>query len=222
MTVPLSRAPAVRRMMGSTIARELPTPGGIARRRFAIVSAKLLLPFVALVLLGSLAIWPELQREADRAKAAANHLRDEIRGARMIEPRYRSVDEHGRPYTLTASEAQQVGQDRVNLTAPKGDITLQNGTWLLLQGDHGVYRRQSNELDLSEHVTLFRDDGTTMTTASAAIDLKNGAAAGSEPVHAQGPFGRLDAAGGFTAVDSGAQVQFAGPAHLLLSGAGTP
>ena len=51
-------------------------------------------------------------------------------------------------------------------------------------------------------MTLYRDDGTTMVTASASIDLKPGAAAGGEPTHAEGPFGTLDAQG-FTLTDKG-------------------
>ena len=37
--------------------------------------------------------------------------------------------------------------------------------------------------------------------------------------HAEGPFGVLDAKGGFTFTDKGEEVQFAGPAHLVLNGA---
>lgn len=121
-------------------------------------------------------------------------------------------------YTLTASTAQRDGPVRVNLTIPKGDITLQDGTWLMLQAKQGVFIQHSNLLDLSHDVTLYRDDGTTLVTASASMDLKNGAAAGSEPVHAEGPFGTLDAQGGFTLLDKGSSIQFAGPAHLLLNG----
>jgi hypothetical protein len=49
--------------------------------------------------------------------------------------------------------------------------------------------------------------------------MKNGAAAGADPVHAEGPFGTLEARGGFTLLDKGATIQFAGPAHLVLNGA---
>ena len=203
----------------SARARRLPSPGGLARRRVMIFGAKLALPTLALALLGSLAVWPELQRELGRARAEAQSMAT-VQGATVKGARYRSIDEHGRPYTVTASTARQVGEDRVDLTDPKGDITLQNGTWLMLQARQGVYRRRDNALDLSRDVTLYRDDGTTMVTASAALDLKSGAAAGAEPVHAEGPFGRLDAAGGFTATDKGEQIFFAGSAHLLLNGAG--
>jgi lipopolysaccharide export system protein LptC len=201
--------------------RRLPSRAVLARRRWLIRGAKLVLPAVALALLALLVLWPELQREAERAQAQAEAI-GHVQGATVTGARYRSIDERGRPYTLTAATARQAGQDRVDLTDPKGDITLENGTWLMLQARQGVYRQHDSALDLSRDVTLYRDDGTTMTTASAAIDLKNGAAAGSEPVHAEGPFGRLDAAGGFTATDKGEQIQFAGPAHLLLNGATGP
>ena len=88
----------------------------------------------------------------------------------------------------------------------------------MLQSKHGVFLQHTNQLDLSHDVTLYRDDGTTMTTASASVDLKNGAAASAEPTHAEGPFGTLDAQG-FTVTDKGAAIQFTGPAHLVLNGA---
>ena len=68
----------------------------------------------------------------------------------MTDARYHGVDDHGRPYTVTAATAQQDGPERVNLTTPKGDITLQNGTWLMVQSKLGVYLQHSGQLDLSD------------------------------------------------------------------------
>ena len=220
---PLGRPARENGLLASPAERvvRLPSPSGIARRRLLINVTKLALPALALALLGTIAIWPELQREQQQAQAAMRSFAA-VQGATVIDASYRSVDEQGRPYTITASTARQASQNRVNLTDPKGDITLQNGTWLMLQGKRGVYLRQENELDLSRDVMLYRDDGTTMLTDSAAIDLKNSAAGGSAPVHADGPFGRLYAAGGFTAIDKGDQILFSGPAHLLLNGANAP
>jgi len=219
--LPIPRRPE--RMLAGAAARtlRLTSPRVLARRRLLIQAAKLALPAVALALLASLAVWPEVQREVGNARATAKAM-GQIQGATVTGARYRSVDERGRPYTLTAATARQIGPNQVDLTDPKGDMTLQNGTWVMLQARQGVYRQHDNALDLSRDVTLYRDDGTTMLTASAALDLKSGAAAGSQPVHAEGPFGRLDAAGGFTATDKGEQIFFAGPAHLLLNGATGP
>jgi lipopolysaccharide export system protein LptC len=219
--LPMAQRPDRARLGPPLRARRLPSPGRLALRRLMIRGAKLALPMAALALLASLAVWPEWQSEAGRARAAAQSL-GKVQGATIKGARYHSIDERGRPYTLTAATARQAGENRLDLTEPKGDLTLQNGTWLMLQARQGVYRRHDNALDLSRDVTLYRDDGTTMVTASAALDLKNGAAAGAEPVHAEGPFGRLDAAGGFTATDKGEQIFFAGPSHLLLNGADGP
>jgi lipopolysaccharide export system protein LptC len=197
--------------------RKPPTPGGLARRRFAVNVTKWLLPAGALLLLGSMVLWPELGRMQDQERVAFQHMSSGGGNATLIDARYRGVNEQGRPYTVTAATAEQVTQDRINLTNPKGDITLGNGTWLMLQSKQGVYAQSANQLDLSKDVTLYRDDGTTVTSASASIDLKLGAAAGAEPTHAEGPFGTLDAQG-FTIVDKGAAVQFTGPAHLVLNG----
>jgi lipopolysaccharide export system protein LptC len=197
--------------------RVLPSPGGLARRRIAITLTKWMLPAGALLLLASIALWPQIQRAKDSARIAFQRMASEVGGAHMTDARYRSVDEHGRPYTVTAATAQQDGPDRINMTMPKGDITLQDGTWLMLQSKLGVYLQHSSQLDLSQAVTLYRDDGTTLVTASASIDLKNGAAASAEPTHAEGPFGTLDSQG-FTLTDKGNAIQFAGPAHLVLNG----
>jgi lipopolysaccharide export system protein LptC len=200
--------------------RKPPTPGGLARRRFAINLTKWLLPVGALLLLSSMALWPELGRMRDQERIAFQRMSNMNGDATLTDARYHGVNQQGRPYTVTAATADQATQDRINLTNPKGDISLANGTWLMLQSKLGVYLQSSNQLDLSKDVTLYRDDGTTVTSASASIDLKLGAAAGAEPTHAEGPFGTLDAQG-FTLTDKGAAIQFTGPARLVLNG-GTP
>jgi lipopolysaccharide export system protein LptC len=197
--------------------RRTPNPRGLARRHLVINLTKWLLPAAALVLLATIALWPEFARLRDNTRIAYQRVASAITGATLTNARYRGVDEQGRPYTLTAATAHQLGPDRIDLTTLKGDITLGDGTWLMLQSKQGVFLKESNQLDVSKDVTLYRDDGTTVVTASASIDLKNGAAAGAEPTHAEGPFGTLDAQG-FTITDKGAAIQFTGPAHLLLNG----
>jgi lipopolysaccharide export system protein LptC len=178
------------------------------------------LPAGALLLLGSMALWPEVDRLRDQARISLQRMTSAVGGATLTDARYRGVDEQGRPYTVTATTAEQVTVDRINLATPKADITLADGTWLMLQSKQGVYLQSANQLDLSVDVKLYRDDGTTVTTASASVDLKQSAAAGAEPTHAEGPFGTLDAQG-FTITDKGTAIQFTGPAHLVLNG-GTP
>lgn len=202
-------------------ARRTPTARHLARRHVAVTVTKWLLPTLALALLSSIALWPEFNRTAEQARLAFRQISGEIHGTELIDARYHGIDDKGRPYTVTAATARQVGPSRFNLTLPKADITLQDGTWLLLEAKDGVYRQKDDQLDLSHAVTLYRDDGTTMVTSSAEIDIRNGAAAGGDPVRAQGPFGTLRSQG-FTVLDKGAIIQFTGHAHLLLNGATVP
>ncbi len=206
--------------LGQVRARRTPSQGAITRRRLAVRSSKLLLPLGALVLLASVALWPELNRMLQAGRNTLHALLAvEGTAGRMLDPRYRGVDARGRPYMVTADTALQDGPERVNLKAPKADVTLQNGTWLMVRSRDGVYMQHAGQLDLSHDVWLYRGDGTTMTSETADIDLKQGAAASNTQTHAEGPFGTLDAPG-FALVDKGAVVQFPGPARMVLNGGG--
>jgi lipopolysaccharide export system protein LptC len=218
--IPLGAAPigshSMRRFELPTRRRRSPSAASLARRALFIRATKVVLPVIALGLLGTLAAWPELTALRDRGIALAKFAAG-IDGAELIDAKYHAVDDKGRPYTVTADRARQTDADRVDLTTPKGDMLRQDGTWLMLQSAKGVLMQKSHQLDLSHDVVLYRDDGTTMRTASATVDLHEGAALGSDPVHVEGPFGTLDAAG-FTLTDRGAVIQFPGPARLVLNG----
>jgi lipopolysaccharide export system protein LptC len=202
----------------STRDRSPPTPRRIARRRFVITLTKWILPVAAMTLLALIALWPEISQTTTKARLAMAHVSGELDGGKLIDARYNGLDEKGRPYTVTAATAWQIDAERVGLTLPKGDITLENGTWLMLTAKEGTFVQHVNQLDLVKDVTLYRDDGTTMHTESASIDVRAGAAAGSEAVHVEGPFGVLDAQG-FAVVDKGTAIDFPGPAHVVLNGA---
>jgi len=187
------------------------------RRRWLINGSKFLLPAAALLLLSSIALWPEFHNVNDKARLSFSSIRASVDGARVTNAHYNGVDERGRPYTVTAGTATQRDAERVDLTVPNADMTLENGSWINVKSKQGVYMRKAEQLDLSEDVVLYRDDGTTMTTASATVEMKAGAASGSEPTHLEGPFGKIDASG-FTTIDKGAAIQFWGPVHVELNG----
>ena len=188
-------------------------------RRSAVRVAKYVLPVVALALLSSIALWPELSRTVARGRVTWRRLTAIATGAgQMLRPSYHGMDERGRPYTVSAATAERAGLNRYNLASPVGDVTLENGTWLLLRAKTGVFIERASELDLQDSVTLYRQDGTIITSATATMNLKQGAATSNDFTHAEGPFGTLDAQG-FTLVDRGGVVQFHGPAKLVLNAA---
>ena len=198
-------------------ARQVPTHSGMLRRRLMINASKFLLPAAAVLLLSSIALWPELHTETDRTRFSFRGVSANMDGARLTDAHYNGVDERGRPYTVTAATATQRDADRVDLTVPDADVTLENGTWLNVKSKQGVYMRKDQLLDLSHDVVMYRDDGTTMTTASATVAMKDGAASSHMPTHVEGPFGTLDATG-FMTLDKGAAIQFWGPVRVELNG----
>ncbi len=190
----------------------------LARRRWFVTIAKRLLPLGAVAILLALVLAPSMRKNgADRV---AYHMKDVANagaGSHMQVARFHGVDQNGEPYTVTAASADQHGASTVTLTAPIGDLTQKAGDWLMLKADHGLYDQRNQMLDLTGHVTLYRNDGTTVTAPTARIDLKDGSAASSAPVQVQGPFGTLSAQDGFSLTGRGSQIDFNGAAVLTLT-----
>ena len=215
---PPQRTRAGTRLLGAGTLRRRHRRRGIARRRWIVALTKRLLPLAAVALLATVALWPEYHRDSDAGRVAYRRGSLMPESGQLTDARYHGVDEHGRPYTITANIARQSSPERIDLTRPAGDVSLESGTWLMVRAEQGVYLQHAQQLDLSGDVHLYRDDGTTLATDSATLDLKAGAAAGAEMVHAEGPFGTLDAQG-FAVTDRGAVIQFTGPGRLVLNGA---
>jgi lipopolysaccharide export system protein LptC len=199
--------------------RRMPSAMKLARRRFLVVWAKRLLPLGALALLSLVVLWPEVENAHNPARISYRLATgsDAASQGSMTKAHYRGIDDTGRPYTMTADQAVQTDADTVVLTHPAGDMTMKGGSWLMIQSRAGLYHAKAQHLDMTDHVTLYRDDGTTMRTSQALIDLKASTAVGHEKVNADGPFGTLDATG-FTMTDRGTQLHFTGPAKLVLAG----
>ncbi|NPD66432.1 LPS export ABC transporter periplasmic protein LptC [Lichenicola cladoniae] len=212
--------------------RRVPNSSEIARRRRLLRWTKWVLPVAALLLLVSIATWPELDRSMNSARLGlkqASHV--QVDSGRMLGARYHGLDSHDRPYMITSDEAQQVAgtvqktapgtpvsksDDRVNLTRPIADSLDQSGNWTRISAQAGVYMQHGQLLDLSRDVMLYRDDGIMMTSPVAGLDLRSGVVASDDWVHAEGPFGVLDAQG-FLISQRDGLAQFRGPARLVLN-----
>jgi lipopolysaccharide export system protein LptC len=215
---PAAAAPP-RRLLPPSRARRVPSAAEMARRRLAMRLAKWLLPLAGVALLLGIAIWPELDRMEDRARVSFRRVIQAAPDAiRLVEPRYQGFDEQNRPFTVTAALATQAGAaEIVDLEAPRADIVLTDGTWVLLESRAGRFDKGRNTLDLSGEVTLWQDGGNMLVTEAARILLHEGSAAGDRPVAAQGPFGTLTSEG-FRLTERGQVVVFTGRSRAVLEG----
>ncbi len=211
-------APA-RRHLPPSRPRRAPRPGQLARRRVLVGLAKRLLPVLALGLLAVVVFWPEIEGNDERSRVSFRRVpQPRAESLRVLSPRYQDVDELSRPYTVTARAAQQLGAEQVlDLEAPRADMVLTDGGWVHVSADSGRYDRPRHHLDLAGDVTIHHDNGMTLRTAEAAVEVEAGAASGNAPVAAQGPFGTLESEG-FRLKERGAVVVFTGRAHAVLEG----
>ncbi|MEK9673257.1 MAG: LPS export ABC transporter periplasmic protein LptC [Rhodospirillaceae bacterium] len=182
---------------------------------------KVVLPVTAAGLIALVVLWPHLKTEDLRFRIGFAAIQSNIDGdPNLLNPRYVGTDEDNQPYAVTADIAKKLDGDgldvRVGLELPKADITLKDGTWLVLTAENGVYVRRDKTLDLEGAVNLFHDSGYEFRTDKAQVDLSKGIAHGSLPVRGQGPFGMLKAQG-FRLIDKGRTIIFTGKSELLLN-----
>ena len=179
---------------------------------------KICLPASALALAGLVVLWPQIQvSDKEFRPNVASADPQDADNLRMVNARFAGVNKKTLPYTVTAPLAVQDSPeaDEIELTNPKTDITLKDGSWLAITADRGRYFQSRQTLDLFGMVNLFHDSGYEFQSTRAHIDLVAGTAEGDQPVTGQGPFGELTAEG-FRISDKGKTIHFTGTAKLVI------
>lgn len=184
---------------------------------------KFLLPAVAFILIGLVVLWPHIGADDLRFRIGFAAIKASVsKDPSMVNPRFVGTDSENKPYSITADLARSLGDissddapANVELEMPKADITLEDGSWLVMTAETGLLVHQDKALNLEGAVNLFHDSGYEFRTEKAAIDLKNGTASGNLPIEGQGPFGVLNAQG-FKLIQKGKTIFFSGKSKLIL------
>jgi len=185
---------------------------------------KLLLPAGAVLLLGAMLLWPQLQAESKRFNIGLSGLdpRHPDR-LKVVNARYQGIDGQGQPYEVLAESAFETkeGSREIALDAPSADLLENSGAWVLSNAPEGVYNRDTQQLRLTGGVTLFHDKGYTFSSPTAVLDMKNGYAYGTDPAMAYGPGGEIKGEAGFEILDKGRRILFKGKSRLILRPGGS-
>ena len=212
-------APASPKLRQSAFRADIAQRGRHSRAYSRFVSLmKFLLPVVALLLIVLVVAWPHINTADIGFRLGVTVLKlTGVDDPSMINPRYVGTDSDNQPFSITADLARNVSQSgaKVTLVMPKADITLEDGTWLVLTANDGVFARTEKKLNLSGLVNLYHDSGYEFRTDRALIDLTAGTAESNDPVHGQGPFGQLQASG-LRMVNKGKVIHFLGKSKLTL------
>lgn len=184
---------------------------------------KVLLPSLAVVLLGLVVAWPRLGNDEDRFQIGfANISQQAVENLQMVNARYYGIDNRNHPFTVTADLAkeEQPRSGVMLLERPKADFATRDGNGVYVEAVRGYYHQKEQILDLEGEVSLFHDEGYELHTEKASIDLVRSVAEGHAPVTGNGPQGRIQGEG-FRIVENGRQIVVLGRSGLSLKGAGS-
>ena len=182
---------------------------------------RIVLPVIAVGLVALVLVWPYLEPQDNRFRIGYSRLTlSEGGDPSAVNPRFLGTDKKNQIYSITADVAKNLVQDaaKVELEMPKADITLQDGSWLVITADTGVYTRNAEDVELNGNVTVYHDGGYEFQTSSAQVDLGHGVISGFEPITGQGPFGHVSAEG-FQVIDMGEgsfTIYFTGKSKVTL------
>lgn len=196
--------------------RRRPLPPHLLRHSRMVAAMRLVLPALAAVLLGLLALWSKFGLDGNRllldVRSAGPTTIDSMT---MSNPHFEGIDEKKRPFNVTAERATQLDKnaDIVDLKGPQADIMLENGAWLALSADSGRYGRKAQLLDLSGGVSLFHDQGYELHTPVLRVDLATSRASSDQAVQGQGPAGNLTGEG-LVISNGGKRMLLTGRAHM--------
>jgi lipopolysaccharide export system protein LptC len=179
---------------------------------------KLLLPTLALGLVGLIFLWPQINIKDTRFSINFKNIQNsDSEELNMINARFVGTDAKDQPFSITADMAKTIttGENSIELEMPKADIGVDDGTWLAVIANNGIYNQKIQTLELIGDVNLFHDSGYEFNTEKTTIDLVKGIAISDTIINGQGPFGNLTAEG-FLIGKQNNQFIFTGKSKLII------
>ncbi|MEL6197902.1 MAG: LPS export ABC transporter periplasmic protein LptC [Pseudomonadota bacterium] len=222
----MSMAPSETR---ARVLRPIEDPSGAAQRqrraarysRF-VRTAKIALPAGAVLVLASIFLSGN-DRGGIEDMLSPEELARLGAGLRLNQPRFAGTTSTGEPFVLTAEAALPDGPlaREIGFEAPRGRVTLSDGTIIEAEAEAGHMHRDNEHLDFDGRVLITTSDGYRFETRSLSIDLETKGALAPGAVRGEGPQGTLEA-GRLTILDGedglgSARFFFDGGVRLLFT-----
>lgn len=189
------------------------------RRSRLIGVLRVLLPLLALVLVGLVLAWPQIMRDSGGigVPTLVPGDGDQPDRLRMDSPRYVGQTRSDRPYEVTARAASldPLRANIVHLDRPVADITLADDSDVHLKAESGVYDRDAQRLLLDGGIDVVTSNGYRFVTPSARVNLAQGQVRGWQPIEGEGPAGTLSA-NRFEIQDAGDVLRFDGRVRVTV------
>lgn len=142
--------------------------GDVRRYSRFITFLKLVLPLTIIGIIGLLIIWPQISHvqtvplNQDDLKALQSAERENS----LLRPVFNTLDDQGRPFSITAESARQSreAEETIFLTAPKAEIQDNQAAIYYLEAQSGIYDQNEKILTLGDGVSLRDTDNNVLTT----------------------------------------------------------
>ncbi|MEM7021877.1 MAG: LPS export ABC transporter periplasmic protein LptC [Pseudomonadota bacterium] len=190
------------------------------KRRGRLIGAlRIVLPAVALALVGLVVAWPHIMPASvgvavPSFTAGDNGQTDMLR---MDSPSYVGQTNEDRPYELRAHSASldPLASHIVHLDRPAADIEFGEEGDVRLLADNGIYDRDTGKLLLDGGIEVTTSSGYRFATPSARVNLAEGRVRGAQAIEGTGPAGHLTA-DRFEIKDAGEVLRFEGRVKVTV------
>ncbi|MEO1136204.1 MAG: LPS export ABC transporter periplasmic protein LptC [Pseudomonadota bacterium] len=209
-----------RRVLESLPTRARTTGDQAAARSRLVRRLRIALPVLALVLVAAFffntrsnEVDPAFLEDFKDVSASAEELR-------MASPRFAGVDNEGKPFEITAEAAQQNTsiKDLVALEHPRA-VQGDNDDTTVVTADKGLYRSDTNILELTEDVTLTHDVGAdkyVFRSPAATVSIKEEIVTSDAGVGGEGDDGSTLQADRMKAYNAEGRVVFEGNVRMRI------
>lgn len=135
----------------------------------------------------------------------------------LVNPSFESTDQKSQPYKITAARAVQGerNKDLIMLERPVGQMTMSGDAIVKVSSETGAYRQDTERFFLQGGVFMEHEEGYTLFSEEAHIDLKQKFAWSEKDVKGLGPDMSIKAKG-ITANGETGEIVFSGPVKLVL------
>lgn len=179
------------------------------RRRRFVQFMKFVLPLLAVVLVGVMLAWPRLTGRDGGFKISFSSVSTQEMALVMNNPKFRGSDAKGQPYVVTADRAIQDSTDSKQVTLDRitADMLLQDGGWVSLTANSGLYHDVAKLLTLHGDVSVFGDRGFEFHGNVVEVDLNTSIVASDDKVWGHNAMGQIRA-NGLRVYDKGQRIVF--------------
>ena len=160
--------------------------------------AKLLLPSIAAVLIGTLLIYPSLKTDTKDFKLDITRpKKGELEKLHVENTVLYVTDKNNRINNFVAKNIDETapGSKLVKLTSPEGMLPVNDTDWANIKAPTGYFDQNQNTMSLTDNVEIFYSEGMSLQTPDATFDFNSSKGFGKNGVTADGYFGSLKADG---------------------------